>query len=457
MKKLLLLFSLSILGLAVNGQPQNGFEFDGVDDYVQQASGSASLVGKTAFAMACWVNPSNANPAFPNFDGVIGYRNESNADFFILQLSATTFEARLRNSAGTAFTISSPTCQLNQWQHVALVYTGSQLRFYHNGTLAQSISASGSINNATVPFNLGRIPFQTTPFWLQGKLDEVGIWGRALSDSEVNCLYRQKLDTSMSGLMHYFAMDEGVAGGNNFSQPHLTDTKSGLHGTFFGTSLNGNSGNYIVGTQQMGQFTDTLCLGDSYTLLGQTFNRPGTYRLKRSGGDGCDSSFFLTLVGDTIDVSVSQNRETLTAANTSGSSYRWLNCQQGFSLIAGANSRSFTATANGSYAVEIVENGCVDTSACFNVVTVSTSSLQTASIRIYPNPASHWLMVDLPAAFEAAEIELVSIQGQKIKSFGHSEIGEKRVLDVSDLAAGTYYLSIKQGQETRHFPWIKYP
>lgn len=456
MKKTLLLLTFCSLILTGYGQPQNGFDFDGVDDYVQQASGSASLVGKTAFAMACWVYPSNASPAFPNFDGVIGYRNESNADFFILQLSATTFEARLRNSAGTAFTISSPTCQINQWQHLALVYTGSQLRFYHNGTLAQSITASGSINNAAVPFNIGRIPFSTTPFWLQGKVDEVGIWGRALSDSEVNCIYRQKLDTSMAGLMHYFPMDEGIASGNNFSQPHLTDTKGGLHGLFFGTSLNGSSGNYVLGTQQMGQFTDTICRGGSYTLFGQTFNRAGTYRLKSSSGDGCDSSLFLTLIEDTVNVSVSQNREILTANNTLGSSYRWLNCQQGFSPVAGATSRTFTATANGSYAVEITQNGCTDTSACLTVATVSTSSLQLASLRIYPNPASDWLHVELPQALEAAEIELVSIQGQKIRSFSAAESGTKRMLDVSSLAAGTYYLCVKFGNETKYFTWFKY-
>jgi hypothetical protein len=456
MKKLYL-FVLCVAGFTAAAQPQNAFHFDGVDDYVQQTAGSASLVGKSAFAMACWVYPSNPSPAFPNFDGIIGYRNESNADFFILQLSATSFEARFRNSAGSPFTITSPTCQVNQWQHLALVYTGSQLRFYHNGTLSQSITASGIINNATVPFNIGRIPFSSTPFWLNGQVDEVGIWGRALSDSEVNCIYRQKLDTSMTGLMHYFPMDEGIAGGNNFAQPHLTDTKGGLNGLFYGTTLNGATSNYVTGTQQMGQFTDTLCKGSSYTLFGQTFNQPGTYRLKRSGGDGCDSSLFLTLVGDTVDVTVSQNRELLTAANTAASSYRWLNCQLGFAPIVGATARTFTATANGTYAVEIVENGCTDTSACFTVATVSTSSLQQASVRIYPNPGNHWLFIDLPTTFSSAEIEIVNIQGQTIKKIAFEDGGEKRRIEVSSLAAGTYYVCIKHGGERRFFTWVKYP
>lgn len=456
MKKLYL-FALCLAGFSAAAQPQNAFHFDGVDDYVQQAAGSASLVGKSAFAMACWVYPSNTSPAFPNFDGIIGYRNESNADFFILQLSATNFEARLRNSSGTAFTITSPTCQLNQWQHIALVYTGSQLRFYHNGALSQSITASGSINNATVPFNIGRIPFQTTPFWLSGQVDEVGVWGRALSDSEVNCIYRQKLDTSMNGLMHYFPMDEGIAGGNNFAQPHLTDTKGGLNGLFYGAALNGATSNYVTGTQQMGQFTDTLCKGGSYTLFGQTFNQPGTYRLKRSGGDGCDSSLFLTLVGDTVDVTVSQNRELLTAANTAASSYRWLNCQMGYAPISGATSRTFTATANGTYAVEIVENGCTDTSACFTVATVSVSAIAWEQIRIYPNPGNQLIAIDLPSGHRAVNIQLSNIQGQVLSMLTAAEIDNRRLIDVSNLAAGTYFLSIEYGGETKRFTWIKTP
>lgn len=457
MNKLFLTLLCSSIGLLAAAQPQNAFDFDGIDDYIEQAAGSASLVGKTAFSMACWVYPSNANPAFPDFDGIIGYRNESNADFFILQLGATNFEARLRNSAGTAFTITSPTCQLNQWQHVALVYTGSQLRFYHNGTLSQSITASGNITNAAVPFNIGRIPFQTTPFWLLGRVDEVGVWGRALSDTDVQCIYRQKLDTSMAGLMHYFAMDEGVAGGNNFSQPHLTDSKGNMHGLFFGPSLNGSTSNYVIGTQQMGQFTDTICLGGSYSFLGQTFTSPGTYRLKRSATEGCDSSFFLTLVGDTADVSVTQNREQLSANNTAGSSYRWLNCQQGFAPISGANSRLFTATANGTYAVEITENGCTDTSACFTVATVSASALQMASIQLYPNPATHQVTLVLPEGMAQPRIELYTVYGQQVASRLLSEENGNYSWDVSSLAAGSYFWKISNGEESRFLSWIKWP
>lgn len=456
MKKTFLLLALGTCSLFSAAQPQNAFEFDGIDDYVQQASGSASLVGKTAFAMACWVYPSNASPAFPNFDGVIGYRNESNADFFILQLSATNFEARLRNSAGSAFTINSPTCQVNQWQHVALVYTGTQLRFYHNGVLSQSIAATGSISNANVPFNIGRIPFQTTPFWLQGRLDEVGIWGRALSDSEVNCLFRQKLDTSMNGLMHYFPMDEGIAGGNNLTQPYLTDTKGGLNGAFFGTALNGSSGNYVAGTQQMGQFTDTICLGGSYTFLGQTYSRPGTYRLKTASPSGCDSSLFLTLIGDTIDIGVNQNREVLVANNVGASSYRWLNCQQGFAAIPGANARTFTATSNGSYAVEITENGCVDTSICYTVATVSVNALLAKTIKLFPNPSHGYTTISFAAEVQPT-ISLFTAYGQKIALQPVFESAESYTYDLSSLASGTYYFQVSKDSELHVLPWIKYP
>jgi hypothetical protein len=167
--KRILLMSFLIAGTNVLAQQQqNGLDFDGVDDHVEVSAASAAISSQLGFSMACWVYPRNASPAFPNFDGVMGFRNESNADFFILQLSPTTFEARMRNSSGIAFTITSPSCQLNTWQHVALVYTGSQLRFYHNGILSQSINASGTINNANVSLFLGRVSFQTTPFMLNG-------------------------------------------------------------------------------------------------------------------------------------------------------------------------------------------------------------------------------------------------------------------------------------------------
>ncbi len=135
-----LLWLVFFVGLMLTGpfvfqraaaQALHGLSFDGTDDYTATPGFSNSLVGLGSFSMACWVNPANASPSFPNFDGIMGLRNDVNADFYLLHYSNNAFEARFRNSAGTAFTITQGPVQLNTWQHLALVYTGSQLRLFN--------------------------------------------------------------------------------------------------------------------------------------------------------------------------------------------------------------------------------------------------------------------------------------------------------------------------------------
>lgn len=457
MKTYLLIALLFCSSLTI-AQPQNGFHFDGVDDYIGQANGTSSLASLPAFSMACWVNPANTSPSFPNFDGIIGYRNETNADFFILQLSATNFEARLRNSSGQAFTITSPTCQVNQWQHVALVYTGSQLRFYHNGTLAQSIAASGTITNPNIELNIGRIPFQTTPFWLNGQVDEVGIWSRALSDTEVRCIARQKIDTSMQGLVHYFPMDEGVAVGNNVILPHLSDVRSGIHGLFYGVALAGTSSNFVTGTQQVTVITDTACLGSMYSLHGQQFNVPGTYNYRISATEVCDSAIQLILRADTVDIRTSQNRAVLSALNSQASGYQWLRCDQNFTPIAGATTATFTATSNGSYAVAVTANGCTDTSACLQVSTVGSFDPAWQLARVCPNPILSRGRISWPAELNVQSVRCFTIQGQMVemKWLGDLKLGELE-FDADHLAAGSYFVALSNGQSTFHLRWLKKP
>jgi len=59
-----------------------------------------------------------------------------------------------------------------------------------------------------------------------------------------------------------------------------------------------------------------------------------------------------------IDTTLSLNDNTL-MANQSGATYQWLDCNNNFAEIAGATNQTFTATQNGSYAVEITLNNCI--------------------------------------------------------------------------------------------------
>ena len=51
----------------------------------------------------------NTSAGWPDFDGFFGVRNESNADFYILQLDNYRVEGRLRTAGSQYFTVTSGT------------------------------------------------------------------------------------------------------------------------------------------------------------------------------------------------------------------------------------------------------------------------------------------------------------------------------------------------------------
>ena len=140
--------------------------------------------------------------------------------------------------------------------------------------------------------------------------------------------------------------------------------------------------------------SETAC--DSYTAPdGQVYTTSGIKTAIIPNTAGCDSIITIDLTIINVDTSVTQNQATLTA-NATGALYQWLDCNNGNSLLAGETNQSFTATQNGSYAVEVTQNSCVDTSACYAVTTVGIlENTFNHEIIVYPNPTYGIVKVDL--------------------------------------------------------------
>jgi hypothetical protein len=67
------------------------------------------------------------------------------------------------------------------------VWNGQSLKVYYNGNLVGSQSYTGRVGITTQPVSIGSII--TTQFPFEGLIDEVRIYNRALSDSEIKSLY----------------------------------------------------------------------------------------------------------------------------------------------------------------------------------------------------------------------------------------------------------------------------
>jgi hypothetical protein len=77
----------------------------------------------------------------------------------------------------------------NQWHHMVGTYDGSELRLYIDGVLANSMNVSGAIANSGTPLYFGRYGADSTAARFTGGIDEVAVYSRALTPTEVQTHY----------------------------------------------------------------------------------------------------------------------------------------------------------------------------------------------------------------------------------------------------------------------------
>ncbi len=164
----------------------NALQFDGVDDYVN-AGNDASLNITSSFSATAWIKPTvGSDSGIISKDGISGNRGR-----YLLLMADGTLRS-LISSNGTLITYFATTKIVNSsvWQHVATVYDASAqtLKVYINGvdesgTLTGTIPAS--INVCTISNRIG----SRSTSYLNGSIDEVRIYNRALSQLEIKRLY----------------------------------------------------------------------------------------------------------------------------------------------------------------------------------------------------------------------------------------------------------------------------
>lgn len=119
--------------------------------------------------------------------------SNTDTDGFALHINDGYPTVDLKLSGGTVSqAIGSSRVPLSTWAHVAMTYDGSSVRTYVNGALQGTAAGSGYVKNTantnTCLF-IGAEPSgctaQGAEFYFPGRLDDVRVYSRALSSSEI--------------------------------------------------------------------------------------------------------------------------------------------------------------------------------------------------------------------------------------------------------------------------------
>jgi alpha-mannosidase len=163
------------------GKYGGAINFDGVNDYVRVA-GSASLdLGRTGTVEA-WVKLDTLG----HWQGVVakGSANTDPSHNYAIELSNANRWNCILGNGTSSLTLQSPSAPTtNQYYHVACTWDGTTARLYVDGVLSVSSSQLVTPTGNAAPLSLGQ--FGGDVDRLDGIIDEVRIYSRALSQAEI--------------------------------------------------------------------------------------------------------------------------------------------------------------------------------------------------------------------------------------------------------------------------------
>ena len=184
------LTNMSTTSAPVIGRLGQALDFDGVNDQV--VIPDSSPLDVNTMTLSAWVKPTT--PANSNYVMIAKWQSvaSSKSYFFILHPSTRTVNVSLTTNCSTQTNFTSnSTIPLDTWTHVAATYDGSQVVFWVNGVADGQTSFSGTICSAGSHVSIGHNPDSGagSSQFLNGSIDEVRIYNRALSAAEIKRLY----------------------------------------------------------------------------------------------------------------------------------------------------------------------------------------------------------------------------------------------------------------------------
>lgn len=196
-----------------------------------------------------------------------------------------------------------------------------------------------------------------------------------------------------------------------------------------------------VNNNQLDTLTESAC-GSYIAPSGAVYSASGTYADTIPTAAGCDSMLTIMLTINNVDTSVTATSDSL-SANAMGATYQWIDCGNGNQAIAGATSQGYAPSASGSYAVIVTEGGCTDTSGCRTITLTGIAELRGLDqVKMWPNPATEILNLDLGSVKHAGTVEVFDLTGKVLQSVAFQAQSSLR-LPISTLPAGLYVLVIE--------------
>jgi hypothetical protein len=195
-----------------NGVVDKAYSFDGYNDLIRiQHQNTLNLMGD--YSISVWYKGNFLNINDNNWV-FIAKRDDNGTccssvvpyDIFI-PFNSTNYAVPAIAYANGNYTFSNPPnttpISLDQWQNLIITNASDLIKFYINGQLIFSENISSTLRASnTSDLLIGSVNRELGAEWMNGKLDDIGIWNRTLTQQEITNLYISTLGTNSTALLN---------------------------------------------------------------------------------------------------------------------------------------------------------------------------------------------------------------------------------------------------------------
>jgi len=230
----ILFFALSINALGQS--PGNALALDGNDDFVN--AGNNASVQISQGTLEAWIKTPNAGDSFR---GIV-VKQWAYALFLKDNILMAYQWIGGNSEISTGINLAD-----NRWHHVALCFNSGVTNgsfVYIDGALTNTITYL--VANQDVNLGIGNGSVRDNIQHFQGSMDEVRVWSTVRTQSEIQSGMYTELAGTESGLVVYYNINQGIAGGDNTAITILNDNSGhGINGALTNFTKTGTTSNFV--------------------------------------------------------------------------------------------------------------------------------------------------------------------------------------------------------------------
>jgi hypothetical protein len=231
-----------------NGNANAAYSFDGVNDLIRIGhQNQLNLIGD--FSISIWCNIAQIPTS--NNNHILVCKRDDNGNCcspnvpygFYITYQVTQAPQNYKmpgcqfaNSGNYSFSNSNNIISINTWQHLMYTFSNDTLNIYQNSILMHTEyfpSSNRSANTSDLLF--GSVNRNVGAEWLNGLLDDIGIWNRALTQQEITNLYTSSTPSPCNPLAAN--LTNGLVGYWPFCGNANDESGNGNNGTVNGVTL----------------------------------------------------------------------------------------------------------------------------------------------------------------------------------------------------------------------------